>query len=93
MQCANMIAVTFGFGRNLLGYFTRNGNIVCGLRGDGGRKGLVLCLDVFYFWALLLEDYCMWQGIHYLDCSSGVGEHGFINHLSMTCAAIVDRKA
>lgn len=34
----------------------------------------VLCLTLFYFWGWLLEDYCKWQSIHYLDGSSGVGE-------------------
>lgn len=36
----------------------------------------MLCLTLFYFWGWLLEDYCKWQSIHYLDGSSGVGEQG-----------------
>lgn len=38
---------------------------------SGAREGT---LTLFYFCRSLLEDYCMWQHIHYLDGSRAAEE-------------------
>lgn len=57
-------------GSNLNGFFRNQHYLFWKVKG----RERVLCLTLFYFWGWLLEDYCKWQSIHYLDGSSGVGE-------------------
>lgn len=49
----------------------------------------MLRLALFYFWEELLEDYCKWQSIHYLDGSSRVGEGWFQKALDCDMCATI----
>lgn len=58
---------------------------------EGGEQAL--CLTLFYFWGSLLEDYCKWQSIYYLDGSRKGGELVVRKPLDCDmCAAVLDRK-